>query len=290
MRSLDILLIVAVLLQSNGTSLEALPLTAHNRPAPGDVAVTLMAGDVAASEVPVGQKEMKLDTGNKIVLCMILGFVGSVSGCAGVGIMLGTVRSQQCTASVTGDDARQATATITSKKSYTTTSRNSDGVEETSYHYEVSYWFEAVRGDGMRCRITVKDREVGHSVFESCPEGGRLDVYYVVDEPRHCRLTQAAENDKKLNTGNAYLVRMGVGLSLAAFAVLMALIIPTLVTGSFGIFISAPLCFGLVACCILGCVRPMIDNSMAGLAYTTLEELGMQENTRPLLEEERLSR
>jgi len=220
---------------------------------------------------------------------------GSIFGCAGLGIMYASLRvclrSRQETAVMTGDNALEATATITSRKKYTTTSTSRDldtGMTDTTTHdhYEASYWFEAVRLDGMRCRITVTDRELGSEVlWQSCSEGSRQQVAYLGDDPQHCRLTQAAERDKKSSGGFGWFVlQLLFGSLFAAAGFFCGVGVGTALLGLKGFLICACVWCGLVGCCMYGFLGPAIDNTVSlcftGVNHASLEKLGMQEGKR----------
>jgi len=270
MRSLDVLLAVAVLLQNMGACPQVSALTAPAFLGAKDVAALLVA---ELRQEPVRTVKSKAS----IAFCIFLAVFGSVFGCIGVGIMYGALRSQQEAALFTGDDALEATATITSRKTCTQTFHSFEDGTSTHYHNKVSYCFEAVRQDGVRCRITVTDQEVGAIVFESCREGSRQQVNYLGEDPRHCRLTQAAENDMRPSSAVFLVGRMLLGLIFAAAGCFVGIVVTTLWHGPLGFLICGSIWLGLVGCCIFVCVGPFVDNEISGVKGASLEELGMQQ-------------
>jgi len=63
--------------------------------------------------------------------------------------------------------------------------------------YLVSYVFDAVRADGVTCRVEVRQRKVPSSVWKGLTEGDAVAVRCLSDEPRRCRITKAAEHETK---------------------------------------------------------------------------------------------
>mmetsp|Transcript_63388 Transcript_63388/g.163086 ORF Transcript_63388/g.163086 Transcript_63388/m.163086 type:complete len:267 (+) Transcript_63388:82-882(+) len=60
----------------------------------------------------------------------------------------------------------------------------------------VSFVFDAVRADGVTCRVEVRQRKVPSFVWKSLTEGESVSVRYLKAEPRQCRVTNAAEHEK----------------------------------------------------------------------------------------------
>lgn len=63
--------------------------------------------------------------------------------------------------------------------------------------YLVSYVFDAVRSDGVTCRVEVRQRKVPSFVWGGLKEGATVPVRYLFEEPRRCRIVQAAEHEKR---------------------------------------------------------------------------------------------
>jgi len=272
-----VIIAVAVLVEIIAAFPHASTLKAPTFLAVEDASV-LLAGEIRqAPQNALKTKEPPIAVG------IFMAILGSISGCAGVGMMYGFNQSRREAALMTGDGALEATATITSRKMYTTTTYAQDHTE-TQHHHEACYWFEAVRVDGMRCRISVTDRELGsEKLWECCSEGSRQKVSYLGDDPQHCRLTQAADNDKISGCGFIlFLGTMLFGLVFAAAGFFVGVFFFTSARGLLGLLVCAPIWFGLVGCCMLSCVFPSINGSSTGVKGTSLEELGMQEPSSKL--------
>jgi len=70
-------------------------------------------------------------------------------------------------------------------------------VAMTRTFYLVSYVFDAVRADGVTCRVEVRQRKVPSFVWKELKEGEKVAVRFLQEEPRRCRITKAAEHEKK---------------------------------------------------------------------------------------------
>jgi hypothetical protein len=105
---------------------------------------------------------------------------GSIFACAGSALICGAIKGQLKSRSMLGGGTQEAQATVTGK----------------SHHeYEVSYNFEAVRDDGMRCKVTVAGKSQPKSVWDRLEDGCKVPVTYFTDSPGHCRLTESAHQD-----------------------------------------------------------------------------------------------
>merc|ERR1712217_856852 len=64
-------------------------------------------------------------------------------------------------------------------------------------YYLVSYVFDAIRADGVTCRVEVRDRKIPSFVWQALTIGDTAKLRCLQDEPRICRLMSAAEHEKR---------------------------------------------------------------------------------------------
>lgn len=63
--------------------------------------------------------------------------------------------------------------------------------------YLVSYVFDAVRADGVTCRVEVKQRKVPSFVWTELQEGETVAVRFSPEDPCRCRIARAAEHEQR---------------------------------------------------------------------------------------------
>lgn len=229
---------------------------------------------------PIGEEiwqfNKKISRGN-----CIFAFCSSVIlATVGLSILLGLWRDRVNSELLMSEEADCARGNITGKRHYTTT--DSDG--DTVHHCVLSFTFEGVRHDGMRCKMIVEDREQSMSVWKSVPENSVQDILYSRADPTWCRLKDSAEKDFQ----DTHNFCSSSHVSMMMFIATLTLG-PGLFLGVMGVGRCAVEAWGLlgglgIACVWISCltcgvlvVRPKIEAALSKQTGSVrVEELGCQ--------------
>lgn len=174
-------------------------------------------------------------------------------------------------------EAHAVYASVTSKRYYTTRIKSKHG-HTTQHHYEVSYWFEARREDGVTCRVTVTNRGISEEYFNDLQEGTWEPVLYSEGDPQVCRLDRAAHDDLAGTDGGFRLVIFMtpcflIGTLVGFFGTLSH----ALIYGSFVPVVGTLVWVTIIGLIVACAIRAPCD----GKGGTELEELGEREPETP---------
>lgn len=229
---------------------------------------------------PIGEEIWQFKKKMSISNCT-LAFCASVPlATVGLSILLGLWRDRVNSELLMSEEADSASGHITGKRHYTT--KDSEG--DTVHHYVLSYTFEGVRHDGMRCKVIVTDRKQSLSVWKSLPENSAQVILYSRADPTWCRLKDAAELDFQ-GTRNfcgssrglimifIATVTLGIGLFLGVMGAGRCGVEAWGLLGGLGITFIWILC---LTCGVIA-VRPIIDSALSKQTGSVqVEELGCQ--------------
>lgn len=208
-------------------------------------------------------KVSTLPTNVAVLLGVLCAVLGSVFSLAGLWVINQVIRKRQDAKLMTSDTVHEVVATIISRD-----------------QSKVSYWFEAVRIDGMRCRITVRDREVkDQAVWKSCVEGSQQRVSCVVHRPEYCQLTMAVLNDYNATHGGLFLLQVFIGLVLVLHGFSSAVLVMAKARGLFGFLVCFPTWL-LLNGWFVSRGFPKIPDWNLDLEGVSVEELGKQKPSR----------
>jgi len=130
---------------------------------------------------------------------LLLGVVGALLSCLGIWIGASIISTSRTARLLLGGGGQDARARVLNKDVVQVGSTDvyPQSRRCSRTYYLVSYVFDAVRADGMTCRVEVRERKVPSFVWHALAIGGTANLRYMQVEPRVCRLTAAAEHEKR---------------------------------------------------------------------------------------------
>lgn len=217
---------------------------------------------------PTQQPKLKKEAA--LPLCLFLACFGVPFGLVGIGTLLGVRKGRAASQLMLSDGARRTNAKITGARHYTET----DVDHDTHHYYVAEYTFEAVRSDGMRCRVVVPERSQRYEFWKTLVVNSDEPVLYLVENPGHCRLQKAAEIDNEPGIFAYIIPVFGCAFGLAGFfvGVVVSSICGFNSVGIIGGLLCACTWFSCVGCCF-SCIKPMIESAAIGV-QGEVEELG----------------
>lgn len=211
--------------------------------------------------------------GKNLNKCLIMAAVGSIFAFIGLVILWAMYKKREVADLLMGDKSRRATARITGKRHYVEKSDDRD-----THHWVASYTFEGVRADGMRCSVTVNEREFKQTVWDMLQVGQDAPVYYAAFHPGRCRLGQQAIHEHADTRGcefymNSFLA--AVFTVVGCFLGFLSVCCGFQTSGVMGLF----LCIGLFVICTGGlffAVKSWVEAYVVP-GVVKVKELGLQE-------------
>lgn len=132
---------------------------------------------------------------------LLLGAVGVGLGSMSLSIIASIAQTRRNAQRLLGPGSDEARARVLSKEIYPKVDEPKrsavPGGEVMKSFFLVGYVFDAVRADGTTCRVEVRQRKVPSFVWEALTEGCTVPVRFLKQEPRHCRITAAAEHESR---------------------------------------------------------------------------------------------
>uniref|UniRef100_A0A6U6GRB8 DUF3592 domain-containing protein n=1 Tax=Zooxanthella nutricula TaxID=1333877 RepID=A0A6U6GRB8_9DINO len=151
---------------------------------------------------------------------LLLGFAGACLSALGLAVWASILHTKRNAAKLLGAESDAVVGKvlgkeITPKAEDTELTQVAGKYQLTKTYYLVHYVFDAVRaGDGVTCRVEVRDRKVPSFVWMALKEGEEVSVRCLKEEPRQCRVAAAAEFEQ----GGFWAFRVRACIGLALFA------------------------------------------------------------------------
>lgn len=212
--------------------------------------------------------------GKTLNSCFIIALVGVSFAVLGLVVLWYFFKKREASELFMGDKARRTNANVTGKRHYTTQTD-----ESTTHHWVASYTFEGVRDDGMRCRVTTKERNFKQEVWNTLEVGQDSPVFYAVRDPGCCRLMQQATLDHANTQGPEFMLNLTMGLLFVVPGFLIGVVLSACCGLETSGVMGALLCIGLWFVCTAGCFagfKPLVE-WFAGHAHSDVKELGLQQ-------------